>query len=165
MFRALIPSPPLSIALLVVWLVLNQSVHPATVLFGVLLAIVVPLITKGLRPATVRMRHPRTALRLVGIALHDLVASALTVAHRLLMRRTRDIHPAFVQVPLRMRDPNALAVLSMMLTLAPGTAWGELALDGSVLLVHVFDLADEAAFIAMVQQRYEKPLMEIFESS
>lgn len=50
MFRALIPSPPLSIALLVVWLVLNQSVHPATVLFGALLAIVVPLINKGLRP-------------------------------------------------------------------------------------------------------------------
>ncbi|MBN8746719.1 Na(+)/H(+) antiporter subunit E [Xylophilus ampelinus] len=165
MFRALIPSPPLSIALLVVWLVLNQSVHPATVLFGVLLAIVVPLITKGLRPATVRMRHPRTALRLLGIALHDLVASALTVAHRLLFRRTAELRPAFVQVPLRMRDPNGLAVLSMMLTLAPGTAWGELALDGSVLLIHVFDLADEAAFIAMVQQRYEKPLMEIFESS
>ncbi len=165
MFRALIPSPPLSIALLAVWLVLNQSVHPATVLFGALLAIVVPLITKGLRPATVRMRHPRTALRLVGIALHDLVASALTVAHRLLMRRTAELRPAFVQVPLRMRDPNGLAVLSMMLTLAPGTAWGELALDGSVLLVHVFDLDDEAAFIAMVQQRYEKPLMEIFESS
>lgn len=165
MFRALIPSPPLSIALLVVWLVLNQSVHPATVLFGVLLAIVVPLITKGLRPATVRMRQPRTALRLLGIALHDLVASALTVAHRLLFRRTAELRPAFVQVPLRMRDPNGLAVLSMMLTLAPGTAWGELALDGSVLLIHVFDLADEAAFIAMVQQRYEKPLMEIFESS
>lgn len=45
----------------------------------------------------------------------------------------------------------------MMLTLAPGTAWGELSLDGSVLLVHVFDLADEAAFIAMVHKRYEQP--------
>lgn len=165
MFRALIPSPPLSIALLAVWLVLNQSVHPATVLFGALLAIVVPLITKGLRPATVRMRHPRTALRLLGIALHDLVASALTVAHRLLVRRTQELRPSFVQVPLRLRDPNGLAVLSMLVTLAPGTAWGELSLDGSLLLLHVFDLADEAAFIAMVQQRYEKPLMEIFESS
>lgn len=165
MFRALIPSPPLSIALLAVWLVLNQSVHPATVLFGALLAVVVPLITRALRPATVRMRHPGVALRLLGIALHDLVASALTVAHRLLTRRTQDMRPTFVQIPLRMRDPNGLAVLSMLLTLAPGTAWGELALDGSVLLVHVFDLQDEAAFIAMVHKRYEQPLMEIFESS
>jgi len=66
--------------------------------------------------------------------------------------------------PVFMRDPNALAVLSMMLTLAPGTAWGELALDGSVLLVHVFDLDDEAAFITQFKRDYEQPLKEIFES-
>ena len=47
---------------------------------------------------------------------------------------------------------------------APGTAWGEVSLDRSKLLLHVFDLEDEAAFIEMVRTRYERPLMEIFES-
>lgn len=33
----------------------------------------------------------------------------------------------------------------MITTVVPGTVWSELALDRSVLLLHVFDLEDEAA--------------------
>jgi multicomponent K+:H+ antiporter subunit E len=52
----------------------------------------------------------------------------------------------------------------MIICLTPGTAWAEIALDRSTLLIHVFDLDDVPAFIAMVKARYEVPLMEIFES-
>ena len=159
-----LPSPPLSLALFVVWLLLNQSLHAATLLFAAVLAVVVPLLTRGLRPATVRMRRPGVALRLVGHVLADLVQSALSVAWLLLTRRTDDIHARFVQVPLTMRDANGLAVLAMVLCLTPGTAWAEVSFDRSTLLIHVFDLDDEAAFVALIQQRYERPLMEIFES-
>jgi multicomponent K+:H+ antiporter subunit E len=86
------------------------------------------------------------------------------VARLLLTRRTSHIRAAFVQIPLDMRDPNGLAVLAMIMCLTPGTAWGEVSFDRSMLLIHVFDLADEAAFVAQIKQRYERPLMEIFES-
>lgn len=164
MIKRLIPSPPLSFALFVVWVLLNQSLHFATLLLAAILAIVVPLITRGLRPAAVRMRRPGVALRLTARALVDMVHSALTVAKALLTQRRSSLRPAFVVVPLDVRDPNALAVLAMILCLTPGTAWGELALDRSTLLIHVFDLEDEAAFIELVKTRYERPLMEIFES-
>ena len=110
------------------------------------------------------VKKPGVALRLTGVALVDMMHSALTVARALLTRRTADLRPAFVVIPLDVRDPNALAVLAMILCLAPGTAWGEVALDRSTLLVHVFDLIDEQEFITLVKTRYERPLMEIFES-
>ena len=159
-----LPSPPLSLALFAVWLLLNQSMEAPTLLLAAVMAVAVPLLTRSLRPATVRMRHPAVALMLVGRIMVDLTESAWTVARLLLTRRTADIHSAFVRVPLQMRDPNGLAVLAMILCLTPGTAWAELSFDSSVLLIHVFDVDDEAAFIAQVQQRYERPLMEIFES-
>jgi multicomponent K+:H+ antiporter subunit E len=93
-----------------------------------------------------------------------MLRSACAVALRLMTRRTSAIASAFVQVPLDLRDANALAVLAMILCLTPGTAWAELSLDRSVLTIHVFDLEDEAAFIAEVKTRYERPLMEIFET-
>lgn len=158
------PSPPLSLALFAVWLLLNQSLDAATLLLAALLAVVVPLITRSLRPAQVRMRRPGLALRLMGHVMLDLAVSAGNVARLLLTRPTQRIHAAFVQVPLDMRDPNGLAVLAMILCLTPGTAWGEVSFDRSTLLIHVFDLDDEAAFVAQLKQRYEHPLMEIFES-
>ena len=164
MSKRWLPSPRLSLALFVVWLLLNQSLDPATLLLAALLSIAVPLLTQSLRPAQAKIRKPMLVLRLFGLVAYDLVVSALTVARLLLIRRSRDLAPRFVRVPLAMRDPNALAALAMILCLTPGTAWGEIALDRSTLLIHVFHEEDEAAFIEMVKTRYERPLMEIFES-
>ena len=164
MMKRWLPSPPLSMALFVVWLLLNQSLDAATLLLAAILAIAVPLLTQSLRPATAKMRRPGVALRLSGAVAHDLVRSALTVARLLLTRRNDQMAPRFVRVPLDLRDPNALAVLAMIICLTPGTAWAEIARDRSTLLIHVFDLDDVPGFIAMVKARYERPLMEIFES-
>ena len=164
MSKRWLPSPLLSLALFVVWLLLNQSLDPATLLLAALLAIAVPLLTQSLRPARAKMRKPLLALRLCGLVAYDLVVSAFTVAGLLLTRRYRDLAPHFVRVPLAIRDPNALATLAMILCLTPGTAWGEIALDRSTLLIHVFHEDDEAAFIDMIKTRYERLLMEIFES-
>jgi multicomponent K+:H+ antiporter subunit E len=159
-----IPSLPLSLALFVVWLLLSQSLDAATLVSAAVMAIAVPLLTQGLRPAPVRMRRPGLALRLVFVVVWDMLKSAYDVARLLLTRRTSQISAKFVQVPLELRDPNALAVLAMIMCLTPGTAWGEIAFDRSTLLIHLFDLDDEAAFIEMIKTRYERPLMEIFES-
>ncbi len=164
MMRRWLPSPPLSLALFVVWLLLNQTLDLGTLLLAAVFAVIVPLLTRGLRPATVRMRKPGVALRLTLRALGDMLYSALTVGKLLLTRRTSQIKGQFVEIPLDVRDPNALAMLAMICCLTPGTAWGELSFDRSRLLLHVFDMKDEAAFIAMIKTRYEAPLMEIFES-
>jgi multicomponent K+:H+ antiporter subunit E len=159
-----LPSPALSLALFAVWLLLNQSLEPATLLLAALLAIAVPLLTQALRPARAKIRKPMLVLRLCGLVAHDVFVSAFTVARLLLTRRSRGLAPRFVRVPLAIRDPNALATLAMILCLTPGTAWGEIALDRSTLLIHVFHEDDEAAFIDMIKTRYERALMEIFES-
>lgn len=69
----------------------------------------------------------------------------------------------FVTVPLDLRDPSGLAVLAAIMCVIPGTIWSELALDRSALLVHLFDLEDAQGEIELIKNRYERPLMEIFE--
>ena len=161
--KRILPSLPLTALLFVVWLLLNQSVSPGTLLMGAVLAVLVPLCTKGLRPGSVTMRKPLLAFKLWAIVMRDFVRSNIRVATLILTRRPRDIPSGFVQIPLDMRDPHALALLAMILCLTPGTAWAEVSLDRSVLLLHVFEIDDADAMVAMVKRRYERPLMEIFE--
>jgi multicomponent K+:H+ antiporter subunit E len=66
-------------------------------------------------------------------------------------------------VPLDLHDAHGLAALAMISAVIPGTVWSELAPDRSALLMHVFDLEDEAAFIQHFKNDYERPLKEIFE--
>jgi multicomponent K+:H+ antiporter subunit E len=68
-----------------------------------------------------------------------------------------------VIIPLELRDPVGLAALAMITTVVPGTVWSELALDRSKLMLHVWDVGEEQAFIAHFKARYEQPLREIFE--
>jgi multicomponent K+:H+ antiporter subunit E len=91
-----------------------------------------------------------------------LVANA-QVARGILAGKTRAPRSAFVQLPLELRDPHALAVLAIITTIVPGTVWSELSLDRGMLMLHVFDVEDEAAFAAGFKSRYERPLLEIFE--
>ena len=51
----------------------------------------------------------------------------------------------------------------MITTVIPGTVWCELAPDHASLLLHVFDLDDEASFIHHYKSCYEDPLKEIFQ--
>ena len=162
-FKRLVPAPLLSLALLALWLLLNRSLSAGHFVLGTVLALAIPLLTAGLRPLPVRVRKPGAVLRLAFTVVADTTRSNLAVA-RLLLAPGRRRHPAgFVHIPLDVRDPNALAVLAMIVCITPGTAWAELSLDRSMLLLHVLELDDPATVIADVKRRYEAPLMEIFE--
>jgi multicomponent K+:H+ antiporter subunit E len=164
MIRRVFPAPLLSVVLFIVWLLLNQSVSAGQLLMALAVAILVPMLTAGLRPRPARVRHPLTMLRLALTIVADTTVSNLQVARFLLMPSQRR-HPAnFVTIPLEVRDPNALAVLAVIVCITPGTAWAELSMDRSALMLHVLEAGDPEAIIGHVKQRYERPLMEIFES-
>lgn len=163
MIRRLLPAPLLSAALWALWLVLHETLALGHVLLGLAIGLVIPLLTASLRPRQVRIRRPLVLVRLVFTVGFDVVKSALEVAADVLRLDRRDPNSRFVRIPLELRDPSALAALATITTVVPGTVWSELAFDRSALLLHVWDLTDEAEFVAHFKARYERPLMEIFE--
>jgi multicomponent K+:H+ antiporter subunit E len=163
MMRRWFPSPLLSVFLLGLWLLLNQTFALGHVLLGAALAIYAPIATASLRPTPVRVRRPLAVLRLLGRVAVDIVKSNIAVAGVILGGRQRHQNSGFMRIPLDMRDPHGLAALACILTGCPGTVWAGLTDDGKVLTIHVLDLQDEQEWVDIVKHRYEKLLMEIFE--
>lgn len=161
--KRLLPSPWLSLGLFGGWLLLTRSFSVGQVLLGLLVALLMPLLMAPLRPRPGPLRHWDVLLRLILRVGRDVVASALQVAVGVWQGPARPPCGAFVRVPLDLRDVHGLAALAMITAVIPGTVWAELAPDRSALLIHVFDLDDEAAFIAHFKSDYEQPLKEIFE--
>jgi multicomponent K+:H+ antiporter subunit E len=160
--RRWLPHPLVSVALWIVWLMLNGSVAPAHLLLGAFLGWIIPWLIRELWPRPLRLRHGWLALRLACVVLYDIVRANLSVA-RLILGPVATLRPAFIHVPLQLEEPFAISALASIITLTPGTVSARLSEDRRVLLVHVLDLDDEQAMIADIKTRYEVPLKEIFE--
>lgn len=163
LLRRVVPAPLTSAALFALWLVLARAPGVGQVALGLVLALVTPLLTAGLRPTKVRVRRPLVVVRFIFLVGFDVLRSNFEVAWGVVRWRWRRPASRFVVVPLELRDPLGLAALSMVTTVVPGTVWSEIALDRSALLLHVWDVDDEADFIVRFKARYEHPLREIFE--
>jgi multicomponent K+:H+ antiporter subunit E len=158
----LVPAPLLSAMLFVGWLLLVGSVSLGHIVLAGVLAIAIPLWSERLRPDRPRVGAWGTVVRLTGVVLYDIVASAFVVARQILGPEEH-IRPGFVWVPLSIREPYGLASLASIITMTPGTLSVDLSEDRHHLLVHALHVDDPVDLIASIKQRYERPLMAIFE--
>ncbi|NML30164.1 Na+/H+ antiporter subunit E [Paraburkholderia antibiotica] len=162
MFKRLFPHPWLTVVLIVCWLLLMNDISPGNLLLGAVLGCAISFrVGEGLWLQPVRFGRPWLLLRLAVHVLIDIVVANVEVA-LLVLGPTKRLRPAFIEVPLDSTHEIALTVLISVVSLSPGTLCAELSDDRTRLAVHVLDLDDEAALIALIKSRYEAPLMEIF---
>ncbi|MFL6574659.1 MAG: Na+/H+ antiporter subunit E [Burkholderiales bacterium] len=154
----------LFLALLALWLVLNESLAPGQVLLGAALALGGVAVYSRLRlPANRARNRPGAALRLLGLVVADIVRSNLAVACIVLGLARAQRSAGFLALPLELRHPAALAVLACIITATPGTSWVRYDSAANLVTIHVLDLVDADDWIRSFKQRYERPLMEIFQ--
>ncbi|MGD9867422.1 MAG: Na+/H+ antiporter subunit E [Hyphomicrobiales bacterium] len=158
----LLPYPILTAALLVMWLLLT-SLSLGQFLLGGLVALTASRAMTALEPSKPRIRNWRLIPKLAAHVALDIVRSNIAVFSIIIQGRRRERVSGFVAIPLDLRDPTGLAVLSCIVTSTPGTAWVEYDPASGILLIHVLDLIDKDAWVTLIRNRYEAPLMEIFE--
>ena len=158
----MLPYPLLSASLLLMWLSLNGFTLGHLILGGVV-SVFASWGMAALRPAKPRLPKWYLLPKLTGIVLYDIVRSNIAVASILIAGRRTRFTSGFITVPLDLQNPTALAVLAVVITSTPGTAWLEYNSLSRTVLIHVLDLVDEAEWQVLIKGRYEALLMEIFE--
>jgi multicomponent K+:H+ antiporter subunit E len=159
-----LPFPLLWLALVAMWLVLNGTVALGHVIVAIVVALGAVLALRALQEPSTRARRPIAAVRLASIVLLDIVRSNVAVA-AIVLRPSRRGHEeaGFLEIPLELRHPTGLAVLACIITSTPGTSWAGYDSRSGLLTMHILDLVDHEASIRAIKDRYERPLMEIFE--
>ena len=158
-------SPGVSGTLMLLWLLLNQSLDPAHLLLGAFLGVLVPvLVAPLLQPIGYpRLAKPLALFRLLTMALVEIVRSCFNVSRIILFAKAEGLNSQFIRIPLDLRNPYGLALLSCLINSTPGTVWVEILPGKNELALHVFDLHDEQWWIDTIKTQYEKPIIEIFE--
>lgn len=150
------------ISLIIMWLLLT-SFSFGQLLVGSVVAFIAAQGLAALQPAKPGLRHWGLVFRLSAIVCYDIVRSNIAVAKIILQGGRRARKSAFMTIPLDLRDPTGLAILAVIITSTPGTAWLDYDPVHGTLLLHVFDLVDETVWFDLIKNRYEYFLREIFE--
>ncbi len=155
---------PMTLFLAVIWILLaDVPLGLGTVVFGLIAALIIVLMSRRLRPFLAKPRKIGVILKLVARVLKDTFDSNVMTL-RIIMRQSRTPTEAgFITVPLTLRDPHGLAVLASIINYAPGTLWAGFPESGDFVELHILDMHAEPDWAAYVIDRYETPLREIFE--
>ncbi len=168
MRNSLFATPLRSLLLFLVWCALHNSVSPVVLLSGLILALLIPWVSRGFRETQPQIKRYGLFGRYLLMVLWDIVVANLQVV-KVVLGRNSALTPGFVLLPLDLREPLPLTILAATICLTPGTVSAELLPRQTdapqYLLLHVLDLQDEQALIRELKQRYEAPLQEIFACS
>ena len=155
------PRPFLSLTVFLLWAAITSAPSIAILLLGALLAFAVPLLSGPFWPEPSRLVRPWQALRFLGLVAIDIVTANWRVARQVIGPLHR-LSPAFVEVPLDLRDPCVCTVLASVVSLTPGTVSIDVDQQRWILLVHALDAPDPPALVREIKERYETPLKEMF---
>ena len=160
--RWLLPHPLLTILLAVVWVLLQNKITAGMAVFGIILGIIIPRATAIWwpdRPKGFRMGRMITYSFLV---MWDIIVANVQVAWIVLTVPNKKLKPAWIVIPLELKQPEAITVLAGTITLTPGTVSADLSDEGHSLLVHVLHTDDPDSVRDEIKSRYERRLKEIF---
>ncbi|WP_426166760.1 Na+/H+ antiporter subunit E [Sandarakinorhabdus sp. DWP1-3-1] len=161
MMRRLIPHPGLSALLVAVWLLLANSISAGALVVGIVVGIALPVFTAPFWPDRPRVNFG-LGLAYLLMVLWDIVIANFEVAAIILFRRSRDLRPTWLVIPIALQTPEAITVLAATISLTPGTVSADVSACGRYLLVHALDAVDPDAEIARIKSRYESRLQQVF---
>lgn len=161
-FYWLIPHPFVTLMLAGVWIVLQNQVTAGMAVFGLILGIIIPWITSIWWPDTPRTFHVGRLFTYSLMVVWDIMVANIEVAWIVLTVSNEKLKPAWISIPLDLRQPEAITMLAGTITLTPGTVSADLSDEGNCLLVHVLHTDDPDAVRDDIKSRYEARLKEIF---
>lgn len=161
--KKLFPHPHLSLLLVSIWLLVNNTFAPGHILLGGILATLIPIATTAFGPEPIFLQRPGIIFKYTVRLVLDIFTANLQVAIWILQPSQR-LQPAFIQYELKLESPLAISVLANTISLTPGTVSCDLSGDQRYLLIHSLHTTDEASLTQQIHERYEKPLLEAFRS-
>ncbi len=159
--RRILPQPLLSLVLLISWLVINNSIHPGTIVMGAIVALVIPWITHRFWEIRAGVKSPAALAGYIGVVLVDIIRANFVVARQVL-GANRALRSQLFEMELDLQGALPVSILAATITLTPGTVSCRISPDQSRLWVHALHADDLSEEIAEIKKRYESRLMRVF---
>jgi multicomponent K+:H+ antiporter subunit E len=157
----IIPHPILTISLIIVWLLLNNTIAAGHIVLGTILAILIPWFSASFWEEKVCAKNPIVFLKFVAVVMYDIIIANITVAKQVL-GSNNELKPTLFNLPITIEHPLGISILASTISLTPGTVSCDLSEDKTYLVIHGLSVENVEEEVETILNRYEKPLLEVF---
>ncbi|WP_033565451.1 Na+/H+ antiporter subunit E [Sphingobacterium sp. SYP-B4668] len=143
-----------------IWVALTGSMYYSNFLFGFLLGFFI-LWIMNINESDHRYfyRVPKT-LGFILYFLYEMIVANIQVAYDVITPKYF-FKPGIVRYPLNAKTDFEINLLSMVISLTPGTLIMDVSEDKKSLYIHVMYLKDKDRFIEQIKNGFERRLLEI----
>jgi len=106
------------------------------------------------------LRRLYACFKLLFIFVSELIQSSLLVLKQILSPKLK-IQPGIFRYETVLRSDFEITMISLLLTLTPGSVVMEVVADQSALFIHAMDVENERGAIISQLKNYEKAIMEV----
>lgn len=106
------------------------------------------------------LRRLSAAIKLLFIFISELTQSSILVLKQILSPKLK-IRPGIFRYETVLRSDLEITMISLLLTLTPGSVVMEVMPEGNVLYVHAMDVENERGAILSQLKNFEKAIMEV----
>ncbi|WP_414044672.1 Na+/H+ antiporter subunit E [Macrococcus equi] len=146
--------------LIILWCILTGSVSFGNMVLGYLFGLIGIYIMRPFLPGGFYLIPFSKFIRLMGIFIIELFKANLSVL-KIVIAPNVDIQPAFFMYPTELRKDWEISLLSLLITLTPGTVVVAVSDDKSKLYIHAIDFSDLESEINGIKHSFEDAIKEI----
>lgn len=143
-----------------IWVLLSRSYTIKDAVIGYLVGMAVLFLLRGILSQDFYMRRVWAAIKLFFLFLVELTKANIDVV-KLVWSPKLDNHTGIVAYNTDLETPAEITLLSIMVSLTPGTIPLDFSKDNKVIYIHVVDLDDKQDFKDDIRNTFEKAIKEV----
>ncbi|MFC4355073.1 Na+/H+ antiporter subunit E [Chryseomicrobium palamuruense] len=150
----------LNVFIAFVWMFLSNSFTAATFIIGYILGLVMLFMLRRFFRTRFYLDKVWAVVKLILLFIKELIVSNIAVL-RVILRPKMNIRPAIFELDTQLKEDWEITLLSMLITLTPGTVVINVSEDRTKLYVHTLDLDDVDDAVDSIRNSFEKAILEV----
>lgn len=150
----------LNVLIAVIWLFISGSFTASTFIIGFLIGVILLILMNRLFKEQLYLVKVWAVIKLVLIFFRELILSNIAVL-KVVFGPELDVTPMIFALPIDLEKNWEITLLSVMITLTPGTLVMHVSDDQKTLYIHALDENDLNQAINSIKNTFEKAIKEV----
>lgn len=150
----------LNIFIALLWMLLHDKWSSLSFTIGYMVGLMLVFMMRRFFPTPFYLQKVWAMVKLIAIFIRELIYSSIFVI-KLVISPQINFTPGIFSLETKLKSDWEITLVSLLITLTPGSAVVEVSPDGRFLYVHAMDISDTENLVLKTIHIFEKAIMEV----